>query len=62
MNDLTTLFCSVDDFWTSFEKEWSKHLIGSGKPRIGPEPELSMLEMMTIVILFHQSKIKFQNI
>ena len=55
MNDLTTLFCSVDDFWISFEREWSKHLIGSGKPRTGPEPELSMSEMMTIVILFHQS-------
>jgi hypothetical protein len=58
VNDLTTLFCSVDDFWTSFEREWSKHLIGSGKPRTGPEPELSISEMMTIVILFHQSNFR----
>ena len=38
MNDLTTLFCSVDDFWTSFEREWAKRLISSCKPRTGPAP------------------------
>lgn len=55
MHDLTTLFCSVDDFWKTFKKEWEEHLIGSGKSKRGPEPELSISEMMTIVILFHQS-------
>jgi hypothetical protein len=53
--DLTTLYCSVDDFWKSFKQEWDKHLIDSGKTKRGPEPELSIPEMMTIVILFHQS-------
>lgn len=55
MTDLTTLYCSIDDFWKEFRKEWEQHLIGSGKPKRGPEPELSISEMMTIVILFHQS-------
>lgn len=55
MHDLTILFCSVDDFWETFKKEWEEHLIGSGKSKRGPEPELTMSEMMTIVILFHQS-------
>lgn len=55
MEDLTTLYCAVDDFWKSFKEEWAKHLLGSGKPRHGPEPELSIPEMMTIIILFHQS-------
>jgi hypothetical protein len=55
MNDLLALFCSVDDFWKSFKQEWEKHLIDSGKSKRGPEPELSVSEMMTIVILFHQS-------
>ena len=59
MNDLTTLFCSVDDFWIAFENEWNKHLIDHGKSySTGPEPGLSTSEMMTIVILFHQSNFR----
>lgn len=57
MNDLTTLFCSVDDFWISFEGEWRKHLIGEYRST-GPAPDLSISEMMTIVILFHQSNFR----
>jgi hypothetical protein len=53
--DLTTLYCSIDDFWKSFKQEWDKHLIDNGKRRRGPESRLSIPEMMTIVILFHQS-------
>ena len=58
MNDLTTLFCSVDDFWKIFEKEWKKSLIENSKPITGPKPELSVSEMMTIMILFHQSNFR----
>lgn len=58
MNDLTELYCAVDDFWKSFKQEWEKHLIDSGRGRRGPEPELSIAEMMTIVILFHQSNFR----
>jgi IS5 family transposase len=58
MEDLTTLFCSVYDFWILFEDQWKKHLIGSDKSHTGPEPELSVPEMMTIVILFHQSNFR----
>lgn len=52
---LTELYCTVDDFWKSFKHEWDMHLIDSGKSKRGPEPELTISEMMTIVILFHQS-------
>lgn len=52
---LIQLYCTVDDFWKSFKQEWDKHLIDSGKSKRGPEPELTIPEMMTIVILFHQS-------
>lgn len=55
MDDLTTLFCSIDDFWKTFKKDWEEKMIGAGKSKRGPEPELSISEMMTIVILFHQS-------
>lgn len=52
---LVELYCSVDDFWQSFKQEWDKHLIDRGKPARGPDPQLTIPEMMTIVILFHQS-------
>ena len=55
MHDLTILFCSVDDFWKTFKKDWEEHMIGSDKSKRGPEARFSISEMMTIVILFHQS-------
>ena len=55
MEDLTTLYCTIDDFWKSFKQEWETHLIGSEQTRRGPAPELAVAEMMTIIILFHQS-------
>jgi hypothetical protein len=51
----TELYCSIDDFWKSFKQEWEKHLIDTGKSKRGPESEMTIPEMMTIVILFHQS-------
>lgn len=58
MESLTALYCSIDDFWKTFKKEWEKHLIGSGKSKRGPDSELSIPEIMTIFILFHQSDYK----
>lgn len=55
MHDLTSLFCSVDDFWEIFKNDWEEHMIGTGKSKRGPESKFSISEMMTIVILFHQS-------
>jgi hypothetical protein len=55
MNDLTTLFCHVDDFWKTFEQQWNSHLLDNQKKKRGPASELSISEMMTIVIFFHQS-------
>lgn len=54
MSELIELYCSVDDFWKFFKSEWDKHLIDRTWPH-GPDPELSIPEMMTIIILFHQS-------
>ncbi|MBS4169205.1 IS982 family transposase [Parachlamydia sp. AcF125] len=53
--DLTALYCHIDDFWKTFKQEWDKHLIHSAKPKRGLEPELTLPEMMTIIILFHRS-------
>ncbi len=57
MNELIELYCSVDDFWKFFKSEWDKHLVNRTWPH-GPAPQLSTSEMMTIVILFHQSHFK----
>ena len=54
MSELVELYCSVDDFWKFFKSDWDKHLIDRTWPH-GPDPELSTPEMMTIIILFHQS-------
>lgn len=54
MSELTELYCFVDDFWKLFKNEWDKNLITRTWPH-GPSPDLSTPEMMTIVILFHQS-------
>ena len=54
MLDITQLFCSVDDFWKSFKLHWYKKQILYKPPR-GPTCNLSMSEIMTILILFHQS-------
>lgn len=56
--DLVELYCSVDDFWKTFKRDWDRHLIDLGKSKRGPEPGLTTPEMMTIVILFHQSNFR----
>lgn len=58
MNDLCALFCNIDDFWQTFKTQWNQHLIYSGHKKRGPEPELSVSEMMTLVIRFHQSNFR----
>ena len=54
MTDLIALYCSVDDFWKTFQPDWKKHQLGSKKPR-GPKEKFSTPEMMTIIIMFQQS-------
>jgi hypothetical protein len=49
------LFCSVDDFWQQFAPTWQQDLLTSRqRHRIRP-PQLYPSEIMTILILFHQS-------
>lgn len=56
--DLVELYCSIDDFWKNFKADWDKHLIENNKPKRGPDPFLTIPEMMTIIILFHQSNFR----
>lgn len=57
MPDLTTLFCSIDDFLKEFEIYWNKKLLPWRSSR-GPKCGLSISEIITIVVLFHQSNFR----
>lgn len=48
------LFCSVDAFWQQFAPLWERELIAAGRRR-RRATRLSPSEIMTLVILFHQS-------
>jgi hypothetical protein len=52
---LLALFCNVDDFCLAFEQYLDRHRIGQAKGKRGPKPVLSLSEVMTIIIHFHQS-------
>ncbi|CAA9397313.1 Mobile element protein [uncultured Leptolyngbya sp.] len=55
MFSLEELFCSVDDFCRSFEPQWKQQLLGSGLQLRNRPRSLSLSEIMTILISFHQS-------
>lgn len=52
---LLNIFCEIDDFCKSFEKEWMERLISDGKIKRAAKGALSMSEVMTIVVWFHIS-------
>ena len=56
---LITTFCMIDDFCKSFESDWNKILIEHSDPqklkKVTRFPKISMSEILTIVIHFHQS-------
>ena len=49
------LFCAVDDFCQAFEPKWHQHCLSSGNKQRHRRRELALSEIMTILILFHQS-------
>ncbi|ELE2039827.1 TPA: hypothetical protein RQJ89_000636 [Vibrio vulnificus] len=54
MNNLEAIFTDVDDFCQAFLPVWEKHLIASGVKQRNKPSRLSVSEVMTIVISFHQ--------
>ena len=55
MESLTELFCDVDDFCQSFVSVWRKQMLSAGEIQRQRERSLSLSEIMTILIHFHQS-------
>lgn len=50
------LFCAVDDFCQSFEPMWHQQCVTSGAKRRKRARARALSEIMTILILFHQSR------
>jgi len=55
MLDFTTLFVDVDDCWKNFAKNYAACLIDDGVRKRSRKSNLSISEIMTIVIAFQTS-------
>jgi hypothetical protein len=55
MNSLVELFCDVDDFCQEFLPRWESSQLTSGLKQRRRRGQLSLSEIMTIIIYFHQS-------
>ena len=52
------LFCELDDFTQAFNKKIAEHQLEKYNPKSVHKPELDVLEMMCIEILYHHSGYK----
>jgi len=55
MERLEEIFCEVDDFCHIFIPHWQQHLLDSGQRQRQRACRLRTSEIMTLLILFHQS-------
>jgi len=55
MESLLVLFCDVDDFCKEFLPVWERQMICNGEKHRQRARSLTMSEIMTILIAFHQS-------
>src|SRR5262245_56140818 len=53
---LLELYCHVDDFVKVFMPQWERHLISENKKKRQRSSRLSVSEIMTLLIHFHQSR------
>jgi hypothetical protein len=59
---LILLFCIVDDFCNDFLPQWNKQMLSCGLKKRDRKHQLSVSEIMTIYIHFHQSHYRdFKN-
>ncbi|SFM87791.1 Transposase DDE domain-containing protein [Nitrosomonas communis] len=54
MDSLTELFCLMDDFCRLFEPTLEHRLLGTGAKKRKRRSQLSLSELMTLAVLFHQ--------
>jgi len=53
--DILPLFFEIDEFCQVFEPLWRKRLLADGLRKRERRRRLSLSEVMTILVLFHQS-------
>ena len=53
--DRLTIFCEVDDFCGEFEPKFNQQQLADGQRKRIRQSKMSRAEVMTILILFHQS-------
>ncbi|MBL1265789.1 IS982 family transposase [Candidatus Methylomicrobium oryzae] len=58
MDSLTELYCLLDDFCRVFEPAWKRHQLAIGAKRRQRPSTLSLAELMTLAILFHQLRFR----
>ena len=61
MSSLEELFCHVDDFCQAFEPVWHRQLLSHSLKARQRKRSLSLSEIMTILIGFHQSHYRNSN-
>lgn len=55
MSALLHMFCDIDDFCKLFEPAFEEHLLESGTHQRRRRPQLSLSEIMTILVHFHRT-------
>ena len=58
MESVTELFCLVDDCCRQFEPAWEQRHLTSGMQQRRRRSALSLSELMTLVVLFHQLRFR----
>ena len=58
MDSLTETFCLIDDFCREFEPAFHKRLLANGSKKRRRKCELSLSELMTLTVLFHQLRFR----
>ncbi len=58
MDRLTELFCLIDDFCRRFEPAWERRQLTAGGRRRRRRTTLSLSELMTLIVLFHQLRFR----
>jgi len=56
MHSLEELLCKIDDLCEHFEPQWQTSLLGQGVEQRVRSRALSLSEIMTILVAFHQQQ------